>query len=99
MAAGDKEVEKPDFVTFTEIANRVNERGLVSRPITRQGVRYIADHDPEWPTPPEQWIKAGSAWVMLWGPIEEFFRERTRRGRGAVPKPSDSTPESPESEQ
>ncbi|PAU46568.1 hypothetical protein CK936_23515 [Streptomyces albireticuli] len=86
-------------MTFTEIAQRVNERGLVSRPITRQGVRYIADHDPNWPTPPGQWIKAGSAWVMLWEPIEKFFSERTARGRGPVTRPAESTSEGSEPEQ
>lgn len=90
----------PDFVTFTQIANRLNERGLVSRPITRQGVRYIADHDPDWPVPQDEWMKLGSAWVMPWEPIEKFFRERTTpRGRGPAEKADDTPTDETEPEQ
>lgn len=74
--------EIPEMVTFTEIAKRVTERSLVSRPITRQGVRHIAETDPAWPVPPEKWMKVGNAWAMPWEPIEEFFKRRTVRGRG-----------------
>lgn len=74
------------MVTFTEIARRVSEQNLISRPITRQGVRYIADRDPNWPIPPERWMKIGNAWAMPWEPVEQFFRERTKRGRGASSK-------------
>ncbi|NDZ63587.1 hypothetical protein [Streptomyces cyaneofuscatus] len=73
-------------MTFTEIARRVTDRGYVPRPITRQGVRHIADTDPAWPVPPDQWIKIGNAWVMPWAPIEVFFRDRTTRGRGPARK-------------
>lgn len=90
----------PEFVTFTQIAKRVNEQDLVSRPITRQGVRYIADHDPDWPVPQDRWMKIGSAWAMPWEPIERFFRERTTpRGRGPVAKSDDAPPKSSEPEQ
>ncbi|MGK5733312.1 hypothetical protein [Streptomyces sp. URMC 124] len=77
----------PDLVTFSEIARRVSARKLVLRPITRQGVRHIADTDPSWPVPREQWLKIGNAWAMPWEPIEKFFRERTTRGRGPAAKP------------
>lgn len=100
MTEADKKGGKPDFATFTQIAERLNELGLVSRPITRQGVRYIADHDPGWPVPKEEWIKAGTAWLMDWNPIEKFFRERTTpRGRGPVVRPADNTQEGSEPEQ
>jgi len=72
----------PDMVTFTEIARRLNAGGFVPRPITRQGVRHIADTDPGWPVPRDHWLKIGNAWAMPWAPIELFFRKRTTRGRG-----------------
>ncbi|MFJ8677249.1 hypothetical protein [Streptomyces sp. NPDC093589] len=74
--------EVPEMVTFTEIAKRVTDRNLVSRPITRQGVRHIAETDPAWPVPADRWMKIGNAWAMPWGPIEEFFEQRESRGRG-----------------
>ena len=59
MSAPEEGREIPEMVSFAEIARRVSDRGLVSRPITRQGVRHIADTDPEWPVPREQWQKIG----------------------------------------
>lgn len=72
----------PEMVTFTEIARRLNAGGYLARPITRQGVRYIADHDPFWPVPRESWLRIGNAWAVPWLPVEAFFRTRTTRGRG-----------------
>ncbi|MFF7476647.1 hypothetical protein [Streptomyces sp. NPDC008092] len=86
--ASDERGEIPEMVTFTEIAKRVTERKLVSRPITRQGVRHIAETDPAWPVPQEQWMKVGNAWAMPWSPIEQFFKQRTVRGRGPAKEPS-----------
>jgi hypothetical protein len=86
MPANDNGGGIPELVTFTEIARRVTDRGYVARPITRQGVRHIADNDPAWPVPPEQWIRIGNAWAMPWEPIEAFFRDRTTRGRGPARK-------------
>lgn len=83
----------PDLVTFTEIANRVNRAQITPRPLTRQGVRHIAENDPEWPIPREQWIKAGNAWLMPWPPVEKFFRERKTRGRGPNRRPDDGAAE------
>ncbi|WP_202507865.1 hypothetical protein [Streptomyces sp. SID1046] len=80
----------PELVTFTEIAKRLNASDFMPRSITRQGVRHIADADPDWPVPPDQWMKIGNAWAMPWLPIEAFFRNRIRRGRGAA-KPSTDT--------
>lgn len=82
MSSSGERREIPEMVTFTEIAKRVTERNLVSRPITRQGVRHIAETDSAWPVPQEKWMKVGNAWAMPWEPIEEFFRNRTTRGRG-----------------
>ncbi|MFG7940986.1 MULTISPECIES: hypothetical protein [Streptomyces] len=86
MAATEEGREIPEMVSFAEIARRVSDRGLVSRPITRQGVRHIAATDPKWPVPEEQWQRAGNAIVVPWKPIEQFFRERERRGRGPATK-------------
>jgi hypothetical protein len=82
MAASEERRQIPEMVTFTEIAKRVTQRNLVPRPITRQGVRHIAETDPAWPVPPDKWMKIGNAWAMPWGPIEEFFQNREGRGRG-----------------
>jgi len=75
------------MVTFTEIAKRLHERGIVEKKITRQGVRHIADTDPDWPIPSDQWLKIGNAWVMDWEPVEEFFRSRDTKGRGPNRQP------------
>jgi hypothetical protein len=91
MGAEEERREIPEMVTFTEIAKRVTERKLVSRPITRQGVRHIAETDPAWPVPPEKWMKVGNAWAMPWDPIEKFFEHRTVRGRGPAKGSKDST--------
>lgn len=91
MAAAEERGEIPEMVSFAEIARRVTDRGLVPRPITRQGVRHIADTDPSWPVPRERWQKIGNALVLPWPPVEQFFRERTTRGRGpaAPARPDD----------
>lgn len=81
MPDDDKRGGVPDLVTFTQITNRLKERGIEGS-ITRQGVRYIAETDPNWPVPAEQWLKIGNAWAMPWDPIEKFFRERNVRRRG-----------------
>lgn len=100
MSTDDEKGGMPDLVTFTEIAERLNERGLVARPITRQGVRYIADTDPDWPVPPEEWLRAGRVWLMRWEPVEKFFREREKpRGRGAAEKTAPKVDESEKPEQ
>lgn len=75
------------MVTFTEIAKRLRDRGLVEKPITRQGVRHIAETDPEWPIPADRWLKIGNAWAMDWAPIEAFFQSRDTKGRGPDARP------------
>lgn len=86
MTTDDEGRDVPEMVTFTEIAKRVNELGYTPRPITRQGVRHIADTDPNWPIPPSRWLKIGNAWAMPWAPIDKFFAERKTRGRGPTKK-------------
>lgn len=80
----------PEMVTFTEIARRLNAGDYLSRPITRQGVRHIADTDPSWPVPRERWMRIGNAWAMPWKPIEAFFQQRQARGRGPDQGPRQS---------
>ncbi|MFD5814386.1 hypothetical protein [Streptomyces sp. NPDC127038] len=72
----------PEMVTFTEIAKRLNAGDYMPRPITRQGVRHIAETDPAWPVPRDRWMRIGNAWALPWKPVEEFFKARTTRGRG-----------------
>jgi hypothetical protein len=99
MNTDDERGGMPDLVTFTEIAQRLTERGIIEGSITRQGVRHIADTDPDWPIPPEHWIKAGRAFLMHWDPVEKFFREREkprRRGPGKKSSPEPGGAEKPE---
>ncbi|EPD94572.1 hypothetical protein HMPREF1486_03125 [Streptomyces sp. HPH0547] len=93
MAAERERGEIPEMVSFAEIARRVSDQGLVSRPITRQGVRHIASTDPQWPIPEDQWQRAGTAIVVPWKPVEQFFREREKRGRGPAAKPESDSDE------
>lgn len=79
----------PEMVTFTEIARRLNAGDYLPRPITRQGVRHIADTDPSWPVPQDKWMRIGNAWALPWKPIEEFFRARETRGRGPSKPPAE----------
>ena len=58
----------PELVTFVEIGRRVG--------LSRQRVRRIADTDPDWPVPKEQWVKVGPSWAVPWEPVAEYFRSR-----------------------
>lgn len=69
------------MVTFTDIARLAVELGL-RESLTRQGARFLADTDPEWPVPREEWIRIGNAWAMPWEPIRRYLAERTTAGRG-----------------
>jgi hypothetical protein len=89
----------PDLVTFTEIARRLVERKIIEGSITRQGVRHIAMTDPDWPIPPDGYLKSGRNLLMYWEPVEEFFRERDKPRRGPAKKATPKGNESKESEQ
>lgn len=92
----DRNPTPTELVTFTDIARRVSELELTPRPISRQGVRYIAEHDPNWPVPRDQWVKIGNAWALPWEPIRVFFEQRTKRGRGPSGRwLGDAEPEQP----
>jgi hypothetical protein len=74
-------LEEPQFVTFTDIARLAVELGYATS-LTRQGVRHLADTDPAWPVPREQWMKVGNAWVMPWAPVKRYLAEHSFHGRG-----------------
>ena len=74
------------MVTFTDIARLAVELGYAES-LTRQGVRKMADTDPEWPVPAEQWLRVGNAWAMPWAPIKAYLAERQFRGRGPDQQP------------
>jgi hypothetical protein len=72
----NEERELPPAVTFRSGAELLIDLGIVES-ITHQGVRYIADHSPDWPfgsgKDHSYWVIA-NATVMATGPFLEFFR-------------------------
>lgn len=86
MAADREEGVEPQMVTFTDIARLAVKLGYAES-LTRQGVRKMADTDPEWPVPQEQWLKVGNAWAMPWAPIKEYLQGKTFTGRGPDRQP------------
>lgn len=83
------------MVTFTDIARLAVKLGYAES-LTRQGVRHLADTDPKWPVPPDQWMKLGNAWVMPWEPIKRYLSEHSFSGRG--PNKQAQKPEEPAEE-
>jgi hypothetical protein len=81
MSASNEGRSEPQMVTFTDIARLAVEHGFTDH-LTRQGVRKMADTDPAWPVPEEQWMKIGNAWAMPWAPVKKYLAERTWTGRG-----------------
>jgi hypothetical protein len=71
---------QPPAVTFQSGAALLVELGIVDR-ITHQGVRHIAENDPDWPFGEGRahpyWALA-NATVMETKPFLEFFRKRER---------------------
>ncbi|MEU9703014.1 hypothetical protein [Streptomyces sp. NPDC047981] len=70
----------PPAVTFQSGAALLMQLGIVDR-ITHQGVRHIAETDPQWPFGDGRehpyWTLA-NATVMATEPFLDFFRERGR---------------------
>lgn len=81
MPAPDEGRPEPQMVTFTDIARLAVELGFTDH-LTRQGVRKMAEDDPAWPVPKDQWLKIGNAWAMPWPPIRKYLAERKWTGRG-----------------
>ncbi|CAM5501657.1 MULTISPECIES: hypothetical protein [Streptomyces] len=71
-----KETRLPPAVTFTSGAHLLMQMGIVES-ITREGIRYIADHNEAWPFGPDKpfpYGKAGKAVLMATEPFLDFFR-------------------------
>lgn len=71
-----KETRLPPAVTFTSGAELLTRLGIVDS-ITREGIRYIADHHEAWPFGPDKpfpYGKAGKAVLMATDPFLDFFR-------------------------
>ncbi len=86
MPSDEKGENEPTMVTFTDIARLAVRLGYAES-LTRQGVRHLADTDPKWPVPQEEWIKLGNAWVMPWPPIKQYLSEHEFTGRGPDKQP------------
>lgn len=79
----NEEQPTPPAVTFQSGAELLIALGIVER-ISHQGVRHIADNDPDWPFGDGRehpYWKVANATVMETGPFLEFFRERERKRR------------------
>ncbi|MFF7527338.1 hypothetical protein ACFZCB_44080 [Streptomyces pseudovenezuelae] len=77
---------KPPAVTFQSGAELLVQLGIVDR-ITHQGVRHIADNDPEWPFGEGRshpYWKVANATVMETEPFLEYFRRRERNRRNGT---------------
>lgn len=72
---------EPGYVCFTDIARLAVELGYTPH-LTRSGVRRMADRDPAWPVPRDQWMRFGRTWILPWAPIKEYLRTREWKGRG-----------------
>ncbi|CAM5504872.1 hypothetical protein SANTM175S_01409 [Streptomyces antimycoticus] len=55
-----KETRLPPAVTFTSGAHLLMQMGIVES-ITREGIRYIADHNEAWPFGPDKPFRTGKA--------------------------------------
>jgi hypothetical protein len=78
-----EEQPKPPAVTFQSGAELLVQLGIVDR-ITHQGVRHIAENDPEWPFGDGRkhpYWKVANATVMETEPFLEYFRRRGRNRR------------------
>jgi len=70
--------ENEEWVTPTEAARRVVERGYAPS-MTRQRIYQLADTDPNWPAPRNQWRQIGAYKQLPWAAIEEYFKNRDAR--------------------
>jgi hypothetical protein len=72
-----EEKEVPDLVTFAEIPDRLERRGL--KRISPSRVRQLAETDPDWPIPLDQAQKAGRIRLFDWNLLEPYFVNRVSR--------------------
>lgn len=71
-----KDPDLPPAVTFRSGADLLIKLKIVES-ITHQGIRYIADHHPDWPFGPgkkHRYWTVANATVMATDPFLEFFR-------------------------
>lgn len=67
-----------EWITPTEVARRVVAYGYAET-MSRQRVCQLADTDPAWPIPREQWRALGRYWLLPWPAIEQYFAHRVTR--------------------
>lgn len=78
--------DQHEWITPTEAARRVVERGYATT-MTRQRIYQLADTDPNWPAPRDQWREIGAYKQLPWEPVEQYFKSRQARpGRPARAK-------------
>lgn len=56
------------MVTLAEIARRVN--------LSKQRISQLAEKDPDWPVPRDQWQQVGRYYFLPWEPVKEYFDQR-----------------------
>ncbi|WP_331738796.1 hypothetical protein [Embleya sp. NBC_00896] len=91
-----REVER---LTFTEIAERIAERGYT--PISKQRVAQLAHDSPDWPVPQEEWKRVGKAVQIPWDKrLDAYFATRDtkpgprgRRSGSTGPRDPDRVPD------
>lgn len=94
MADSQDKEDIPPMVTFTSGAQLLVRLGVVPN-MTREGVRKIANTDPQWPFGPDrehQYKKIANAQAMDTAPFLAFFRARRVRGRGPARQPKPKPP-------
>lgn len=67
-----------EWITPTEAARRIVTLGYAEH-MTRQRIYQLADTDPAWPAPREQWRTLGAYRLLPWRQVEEYFRKRDTR--------------------
>ncbi|WP_405187313.1 MarR family transcriptional regulator (plasmid) [Streptomyces anulatus] len=68
MPKTTSEGRQPEMVTLAEIARRVS--------LSKQRVSQLANGDPDFPVPKEQWQKVGRYYFLPWEPVKAYFDER-----------------------
>ena len=67
-----------EWVTPSDVARRVVQLGIY-KSFTRQRVMQLAQGDPAWPIPREQWRSLANMWLFPWPPVEDYLRARIAR--------------------
>jgi predicted GIY-YIG superfamily endonuclease len=76
-----EDIEACEWITPSDVARRVVELGI-RKSLSRSRVMQLAETDPAWPVPRDQWRSLANMWLFPWPPVEEYFRTRvTRQGR------------------